>query len=136
MLDMPSRIIWIISFTAPAVDLSPSCDAGANLAASRVSIYDGFKRFLSTGYSGQDVKPRPNKGQVALQHVDELRQLVDRLTPDAAAYPCDSGITACDQATRCWITICGSPGSKLPHVGRLMVVAVARLFKQDRTGAV
>ena len=131
MLDAGLDLVGRIDFAAPAVDLSPAGDAGLHLVAGEIAIDHLFPE-LVFGVGIDGVRARSDQRQVALQHVEELRQLVDRSLADEAADRRHSRVTARHHLLRLDVRLVGIHGAELHHRDHLVVEAVARLAEQDR----
>ena len=76
-------------FATPTIHLRPAGDAGADPVTHRILSHDVTEQPVGRlGVGG--VWPWPDQGHRAVQHVQELRQLVDR---ELADDPADAGDT-------------------------------------------
>ena len=70
-----------VRFPAPAVDLRPAGDPGLDLVAQHVTVNQAPELLVVS----DRMRPRPDKRHFAAQHVEELRQLVERRRAQEAA---------------------------------------------------
>src|ERR1700733_6441737 len=80
MSDPGLHLFQLRGLAACAIDLGQAGDAGPHLVADHVAL-DELAVLLVMGHG---VRPRSEQTHAALQHVDELRQFVERITPQEA----------------------------------------------------
>src|SRR5574343_1678657 len=78
VLDAAGHLVDGVGFATQAVDLGPAGDPGAHLVAGHVGL-DDLAVLLVVGHR---VRARADDAHAGLQHVDELRELVQRGAPD------------------------------------------------------
>src|SRR5690606_30248671 len=84
VLDPALDLLRCVGFPAPAVDLRPAGDARLDLVAREVAV-DDLAIELVGSLRHRRVGARADQRQVALQHVEQLRQLVQAGLADEAA---------------------------------------------------
>ena len=82
------HLAQFVGFAAVARHLGPACDAGFYPVAHHV-LADEFRILLRVL---KHVRPRADDGHFALEHVDELRQLVDARLAQEVAEPGFAGV--------------------------------------------
>ena len=85
-----AHLVEGVGFAAQAVDLRPAGDARLDLVAQHVAL-DQLAVLLVVG---DGVRARPDDAHAALQHVDELRQFVQRGAAQEAPERRDARVVA------------------------------------------
>ena len=115
---------------APPVDLRPARDARLDLVAQHV--FQDLRPVLLVVRDG--VRARPDDRHVAPQHVNELRQLVERRPPKSAPRRVTRGSVAARLA-HARAVLGHAHRAKLPDEDLLAAAPVAALLEEDRARA-
>ena len=123
-----------VDLAAQAVDLGPAGDARRQAVARGVAVDHAHEGLAGARAGVERVRARPDQRQLARQHVEELRQLVDRAAPQHAPDPCHAGVVARDRAPRLGVGVGVAQAAELPHLHDAVVVAVPALAEQHGAG--
>src|SRR5256885_8070771 len=130
VLDARAHLVVGVGLAAEAVHLRPAGDAGQHVVAARIA------RDLLLVFSivRKRVRARANQRHVALEHVDELRQLVDVPSSQEAAKAGDARVVATSLAHHVAVFERGH-GAELDDAEFLLVEAIAPLHEEQRASA-
>ena len=103
-----------------AVDLRPARQPGAHLEPAALAVGVGVDLDL-------DRRPRPDERHLAPQHVDEVRQLVDRGPPQQRADARDARVALVDRHPGAHVLGAGDHRAQLVDLERVAVAADAAL---------
>src|SRR6185295_3199975 len=128
-LDAPLHLLDRVGLAAKAAHLREAGDAGPHLVADHVAA----DQLAIELVMGDGVRPRADHAHAPLQHVDELRQLVERAAAQEGAEARDAAVVARRLAHH--VTVLGDGhGAELVDHDLAAVDAVAALPEQDRAG--
>src|SRR5580704_11975940 len=92
MLDSSADLLDRLCFASPSIYLRPAGDAGFNAVADRI-VADRSRICNPGGARRQRMRPRTDQRHLALQHVNELRQLVQARHAEKAANSGDPRVS-------------------------------------------
>src|SRR6185312_4302103 len=129
-LDALDHFLDGIGFTAKTAYLGQAGKAGLHAVALHVAV----KSVAEIVIVGNRMRPRPHDRHMSLQHVDELRQLVETAGTQEAAKPgdprvVDHGLGHLDVALDVLVH-----GAEFPDVHLLAAYTVALLAIEDGAG--
>jgi hypothetical protein len=130
-VDPAQKFLFRIGFAAPAADLRQPGHAWLDAVAGGVLFGDRLERAARRAGAGR-MRPRPDQRHRSRQHVQELRQFVERCVTQHGTHPGDPRVVA--GGLQKGPVICGAVmhGAKFQHHEAAAVQADAFLPKQRR----
>src|SRR5690625_3858398 len=132
VLDASSDLVDRVGLSTEAMDLSPAGNARLDLVAREIAT-DLFREFL---VMAERMRPWSDQRHAPLQHVEKLRQLIDRGPPDETANTGHARILSrCllhPLLRHCFVI----HGPEFVDIETPIVEAKPRLAKEHRAGAV
>ncbi|MNL44766.1 hypothetical protein D3C87_1673620 [compost metagenome] len=123
-----------IGLAAPAIDLGPAGHARLDTMARKIAL-DRLIIELVGGLGLQSVGAGADDRQLPLEHVEQLRQLVDRGLADEPADAGHARVPLGDQLGGPRVQHVGPHRAELVDADQLIVEAVARLHEKHRPPA-
>ena len=132
MLDAGLHLLDQFGFAAQAVDLGPAGDPGLDLVTRQVVVDHLGILFVV----GNRVRARPDDRHLALQHVEELGQLVEAVTPQEPAQAGHPEVVPRRLLGAVGVGRIGDHRAELVDGDQVVVEPVALLPEQHRAGTV
>src|SRR5690606_6255826 len=128
VLHAAGHLLDRIGFTAQAVHLGPAGDPGLDPVALHVAVHQGLVLLVVR----DRVWPRADDGHRALQHVDELRQLVQAGAAQECPERRDPRVTLAGLGNGAFFFLMDPHAAELPHLDRLAAESVTQLAEEYR----
>ena len=128
--DAAEQLLLGLGLAAPAADLGEAGQTRAHAMARRVVRRDHLER-LAAGARARSMRPWPDQRHVAAQHVEELRQFIERCAPQEGAHTCHPLVVARCLRQPAWFRCVVAHRAELPHLEADIGEADAALAEQD-----
>ncbi|MCY1546645.1 hypothetical protein D9M68_826510 [compost metagenome] len=127
MLDTLLHLVQRIGLTSPTIHLRPAGNTRLDFMAKHVTV--DLRTILLV--MRHRVRARPDNGHIPKQHIDELRQFIQRSAADKGAHPGNAIVVA--RGLDHIRTILHHPhAAELPDLDRSSIDAVTLLTEENR----